>query len=143
MLKATNLLPVIEVGSYRRTSERFQDSEPWTMAFVYTPNGEDDCVVQGMSKEVETYIRQHFPKAIWSYTYWLNGKSRGGWNSTHDIYMFHRHVGKNGRRSLEKGSKQRWEISVYENSKLIFQAIFRRVPHKWLPIYDKASVKQD
>lgn len=68
-------------------------ANPFCIAFVYTrDNG--NFVVKGSSDEVVKYIeRTWFRKCIYRYTFWLSGKSRGGWRASGRAIYFSAGVG--------------------------------------------------
>ena len=86
--------------------------QPWTIAFVYTPDG--DFVIKGMSESVKTYVESHFQKYIVNYTYWNNKSckiiigwsripvNRWYWTSSRNIFISDR----------ELSGHKKYEISV-------------------------------
>lgn len=128
----------INLGKFERTPSPMYKksgygakSEPFVIYFVYSKEGA--FVVKGMSSRVESYVYQRFPRCVYRYTMWSEGKSRGGWNSTMCVYI----------RPVENDAgKRRCEISVYNDKKCMASIDVRRVPKKWLSIYDMASAKE-
>lgn len=111
----------IELSKYRKTGRRFSDSDPYTIAFVY-PKDAPPYVVKGMCDEVKEYIQVYSPVAFYRYTYWFNGKSRGGWKFTMPlIYVWQKN--------------KRFEVTDYRSGKGRIMS-FRRMPHRWIPEFD-------
>ena len=128
-------MKTIAVGLFRKTPRPgpFDRTQPFVIAFVYTPDG--GYVVKGMQQEVDTYIRQRFPKAIWNETHWKNGRSRSHWRSTHKIYIAQR-------RNPQRNNRPMYRISIFGPDKYLVQEFWvRRVPKKWLDVYDQAGVE--
>jgi len=124
MSKITEII----LGEYNRTAERFRASRPFTIYFVYAPEG--NFVVKGMAPQVEEYVRKRFPICLCRYTFWQKGKSRGGWKSSQYLQLF---IEKKGKRYyVSMATEEGWQADVMS---------FRRVPHKWLPEYNKALVQ--
>ena len=116
---------VIELSKFKPTKDRWGMSSPWTISFVYTPT--DSFVLKGMHDEVKEYIKKNCRKAVYHYTYWRNGISRGGWSSTGPVYITEK----------ELPHHLKYEISVYpnRNGKPVIMYM-RRIPHKWIDFYD-------
>ena len=78
-------LEVIELEKFTRKTKGYPEmgaadelvfgSEPYTIAFVYSPLG--DRVVKGMAPTVLAYIKENLPRSVFYITYWKDGKSRG------------------------------------------------------------------
>ena len=86
-----------------------------------------------MANEVRKYINERFPKFISQYTFWHKGKSRGGWKASNNLQLFILKKG-DGRFYVSMATKEKWEPDMMS---------FRRVPHRWLPVYDKALTKDE
>jgi hypothetical protein len=125
-----NRMPVIVLSGFERrprTGPYSRGTQAFAIAFVYSSKG--NFVVKGMYQEVENYIKQHYPRSIYNLTLWADGKSRNIWYSNSRVYVSHREI---------KGHLK-YEISVYSNGKRIHVFSVRRVPHKWLDIYNDAD----
>jgi len=128
----------IVLSGFVKTRSKWSGTDPWTIAFVYTPDG--DFVIKGMSEAVKTYVKSHFQKYIVNYTFWKNKsckmligwsripEKRGYWSSSRNIFISDR----------ELSGHKKYEINVRtENGTKIIQV--RRVPRKWLDIYNQAK----
>lgn len=118
----------IEVSPFIKTKNNFSGTDPYTIAFVYSPDG--NCVVKGMSKTVEDFINTNFPRCIYYITYWNNGECRGFWSSPLSMYI---------ERKKQSNGKYRFVVSMQTMNgfeRNVFS--FRRVPRKWLHTYDRA-----
>ena len=118
----------VVLGGFR--SHNRGRSEPYAIYFVIIP--EKNVVVKGMADEVSDYVKKNFKKAIWRYTYWHGGESRGGWGSTHMIY-----ISDPGKIPGQDPNKHPVMIFGEDKSKPIAFSL-RRIPKKWIPQYDLA-----
>jgi hypothetical protein len=122
-------------------------SEPFAIYYIYTPDG--NFIVKGMADEVEEHVKLHFPISFFRSTYWAYGKSRGLWRSFCGIYIQEQRISADevvkricGVRTndddLYSRGRIRYVISWQtENGYMPNALILRRMPHKWLPIFDK------
>jgi len=105
----------------------------FTIVFVYTDNDEN-YIIKGMSCRVDEYLKQYFrsTRIIYNKTYWDDGCRCSSWNSNCSIYFFDKKL---------PGHKK-VEITVFETGKSqpVKTLHVRRVPRRWLDIYDVASV---
>lgn len=127
-------LPIIQLSGFekrKKTDCYGFGTQAFVIAFVYADTG--NCVVKGMCQEVEDYIKKHFPRCIYNLTLWADGKSRNIWGSTRSIYIFHKQ---------DDNDRLKYDISIYKNGKRHSVACVRRVPHKWLDIYNDADPKR-
>lgn len=114
-------------------------SHPFAMYFVYAKDAQS--VITGPSEDVEAYIEKHFPRCIYRYTFWKDGRQRGGWGSTLCVYIRHHACGEPFKRTQ---GRQDTYISVVTRDGWIPDAlVLRRMTHKWLPIYDRALTKAE
>jgi hypothetical protein len=130
----------IVISGFKKTKSKWCGTDPWTIAFVYTPHCPTGFVVKGMSGQVRSFIEQRYPKYIARFTYWQNGtckvsvgwrgevRTRGTWHCSPGIYIFEK----------SRGHK-RFEITVREGKKTVHEFKVRRVPRRWLAIYNQAS----
>jgi len=79
---------------------------------------------------------------LYRYTYWKNGLSRGGWHSSGQVYI--KQISEydiiNPRHQNHRYTRKdigKHEILIFTGDKPTVLLV-RRVPHKWLPVYDKA-----
>jgi len=114
----------------RHTSDfPYTRTQAWAIAFVYTPS--DSFVVKGMHDAVENYVKSHFRKYVMRLTFWKNGANRGLWYASDGIRI---------NSNFEEPRRKRYEISVNNNIGMpIFTKTVRRVPRKWLDIYEMAG----
>jgi hypothetical protein len=106
---------------------------PFAMYFVYPKFGEN-FVVTGPTEEVKDYVDNIAKKTpcFWCYTYWKNGVSRGGWQSSH-FFIFRK-----AKREGNDGGSQGpvvFELSGRDGVGNGF--LLRRMPHKWIPEFDQ------
>jgi len=124
---------VIELSRFekRRRTDMFgyQATQAFSIAFVYSDKG--NFVVKGMSQAVESYIPNYYPNSIYYISFWNNGKSRGYWRSTRNIYISLR----------ELAGRYKYSIMIFRDGKLFQEMNVRRVPHKWLDAFNKADAK--
>ena len=121
---------VIELSKFHKTPGRFSGTQPWCMAWVYTPVG--NFFVKGMSQEVDDWIEKNVAKGVYNKTYWLEGKSRNYWGSTRELMLYFRRMG-----------SHRHVVSLFREDGTYVEVAktFRRIPHKWIPLYDEACIK--
>jgi len=119
----------IVIADFHKTHGEY-GTEPYTIAFVYHPEG--SCVVKGMSREVRNYIKNNFSRCIYYVTNWQNGKSRGYWSSTLALYIVRKIKGR-----TRFVVSMRYKNGIYRKSVISF----RRVPKKWLDIYNQAGTR--
>ena len=100
-----------------------RSKEPFTIFFVYTPNG--NYVLKGGEEICKCYVKNNFAKCFYRYSFWMNGKSRGGWQSNCGIYFTP--VPKSNKTQIHKYDK---------NGKFKLLITVRRIPHKWLEIFN-------
>jgi hypothetical protein len=109
----------------------FSSSEPFSIYFVYTPKG--NYAVKGMHQQVQTYVEQHFPTALYRYTFWKNGRCRGSWVfRPRDIYI----------RPVVIRNHRRYQLMAYRGGESRIFCSFRRIPRYWLPLYDEVMAWQ-
>ncbi len=118
-------MKTIELSKFEKTRRKYGGTQPFVIYFVYPKDGEP-VVVKGMYDAVEKYVKQTFPLALYRWTMWVDGGSRGGWSFTCEGRYIHR-----------KG--RRHELSVYDGNKLVRKLSFRRVPRKWIPEFDLSN----
>jgi len=123
-------------------------SNAWSIYFVYAPEG--NFVIKGRNDKVEGYVKENFPRCIYHYTYWRDGKCRGGWMSTVKNFLILSPSHRQGVQRREKEDYnyelynprpriQKYEVSVYDPTRRnpTQTMEFRRIPKKWLPEYDE------
>ena len=125
---------VIEVSKYAKT--KFRDGNPYTLTFVHTPSG--NYLVKGQARTVDEYIKEHFPQCIYKNTYWHKGKARGYWRAdqNHSLYI---------KKVYDRTSKHygRFEVMMYVVGSMTPKVYyFKRMPSKWLPIFEQASLSR-
>lgn len=121
-------MKVIDLGEYRKTGYNFAESDPYEIAFMYTPDG--SYVIKGMMVEVRNYMKQ-FPKWVAHRTFWKDGSWRGYWElSQRGVYIIKK-------KNTDK-NRVMFNISVFRNGQLYHNIWVRRVPRRWLSIYDDA-----
>ena len=112
--------------------------QPYSIFFVYTPDG--NYVVKGMSEAVKTYVHQRFPRSFYQYTFWRKPSerdaffnrivsSRGGWSSPMKLYFRPKKIGKRVKTFVSMNTKDGFQTEFMS---------FRRMPHKWIPIFSEA-----
>jgi hypothetical protein len=158
--------PIISVKARSHTfsvihlGDRKGTQDPWTMAFVYAPNG--NVVVTGGSSNVRKYIKTRFPYCIYNMTFWSSHQTRDiRWTNTRlrkyrehwcscGISICHRSTPRTSAafREYQQGINilfagapisTRFRISKLllvktHKSKCFF---YRRLPHKWLTEWDQ------
>lgn len=105
---------------------------PYAIFWVYTPKG--NYKVMGMSYDVRNWVEKNIPEGVYHYTYWKNGRSRGGWMTTPGLKLWFEKKFHNG--------QWRWCVSMMNKDNGLYLEdchSFRRMPHKWLPLFDKAK----
>lgn len=123
---------VIELSKFKPTKIDdgwgYSLSQPFSIAFVYCQSG-NKFVVKGFPDEVRNWIDANAGKCIYYMSYWKKGESRGGWSSTCKLYLFSKKI----------RGRMRIEVSLI-NQKRELKKIgeFRRVPLRWLVIYNEA-----
>jgi hypothetical protein len=108
------------------------DKQPFAIFFVYPKDGEP-IVVKGMCDEVKNFVNSSFPNAIYRYTFWNDGVSRGSWSfakSSESSRYICTATDKLG------NYKRGYDIRIYKDRKLVKTLYLRRIPHKWIPEYD-------
>jgi len=118
-------MKIIELSKFSPSRRSYGGSEPFAMYFVY-PKGEEPCLVKGTSDEVRDYVDKHFPIALFRYTFWQNGKSRGHWQFTGSG----RYISYNGRKIV---------VHIHDSPKNVRELSFRRLPHRWIPEFDQKN----
>jgi len=109
---------------------------PFAIYWVYTPT--DSFIVKGMSYYVEEWLIKNVTKGVYYYSYWRNGRSRGRWRVTGGLSLFFRR---------DSHSKQkRWIVETVirdtqGKSHIKTIASFRRIPNKWIDLYDQAEMR--
>lgn len=127
---------IIELGKFTPTKTVVpwgKAANPFAIYFVYCPN--KFIIVKGMSEDVKKYVEENFPRAVYRYTYWKDGESRGYWASTTTIYFT----------PVDVGKRQKYQIWIQTgNSNETFKKFLtvRRIPNKWLDIYNLAVPKR-
>jgi len=123
----------IELSPFVKTENEFYGgTSPYTIAFVYHPEG--NCIVKGMSQAVAKYISSNFPRCIYYITYWSNGECRGFWTSPLSLYIVRR---------TRLNGKTRFVVDMRTKDGFKRDVLsFRRVPRKWLDIYDQAITRK-
>ena len=133
----------------------------WALVFVYAPEG--NFLVKGRSDLTTGYVKEHFPKCIYYMSLWRNGRARGGyWHSTVKGMTIYDPAFRTGmqkdieeeRDVFERRPKhlspriRKYKVIVYDRHEgANTQSVeFRRMPKKWLPLYDemidKAKIKE-
>lgn len=126
-------LKEIEVGKFRKINGR---SEPYCIFFVYTPK--ENFVLKGMYDECKQYIEQRYVRYIARYTMWKDGKNRGSWIACKDMYIRPYREGQLDDFGFVDG-RVKYKVTIYHSSKKTWSEFkFRRLPKKWLPVYDEA-----
>ena len=122
----------IVVSEFHSCKGKYGFASPYAIAFVYHPDG--NCVVKGMCDEVETYILQNFPQCFYNMTFWKDGKCRNLWRSPLKLYFTRKKI--DGRRKFSVSMKTK------KGKYIDLVTSFRRIPKKWLDIYNQATVKR-
>jgi len=125
----------VVLSEFKQTSAEhcmLRKTQYYVHAFVYTPD--KFFVVKGMEKEVETYIHQHCARYVKNTLFFLNtleGKKRlSNWQSNLDIKIRKGRKNKYGRRG--------YNITVYDVEGVKHELFVRRVPHRWISLYNMA-----
>ena len=97
---------------------------PYMMAFVYAKSGHN-FIVKGRRIELEVVakVKELAPICLCHYTFWNHGKSMGTWKveGIPDVII---------RRRLRFG---RLQYIINKSTQYLY---FRRMPNKWLPVFD-------
>lgn len=123
----------IVLSPFMKTRNQYGYSLPYSIAFVY-PKNKPVVVVKGMYHLVKDYVEKHYPISVFRMTNWQNGESRGGWYSSKNCGIYFK--------SVKLGNRNKFEIKVYTDKTNYIQKIVRRIPHKWIPFYDKAMIRE-
>ena len=130
----TNTMQTIELGKFTPTKSQWGFASPWTIAFVYNSDGKN-YVVKGMCDDVRDYIDEHFPKCFYNMTYWKNGCRCSSWSASSKLMLYFNQV-------HPFGGRQNMEVILFADSsqrpKIHY---FRRMPHRWIPLFDEAGMK--
>jgi hypothetical protein len=142
----------IELGKFQTTKGDYT-TQPFTISFVLTPDN-TWRVVKGMSDDVDEYVKKHFPICLCNKTYWKNGKSRSHWT----FYGIQAYI--SWRKKVENRLRHDFSDEAYQKhrkARLAFQLMvfppgnegkptiqwFRRVPRKWLDVYNLAAPEKE
>lgn len=123
---------VIEVSKYVKT--KFRAGNPYTLCFVHAPSG--NYLVKGQLNTVDEYVNNRFPQCIYQNTFWHNGKSRGYWRASRRYSLYIKKI-------YEKTSEHygKFEVMMFVVGSMKPKTYyFKRMPSKWLPIFDEASL---
>ncbi len=127
---------VLEVGPRVR-------GEPWVMAFVYAPRG--NFLIKGGAEIVRKTIAKNWPICLCNFTYWRDGQSYNHW-STEGINIYERHP-LTGDTSWDVYQAAKFAGASKSAKFAIFGAydgprfFYRRLPQKWLPVWNTLVVK--
>jgi hypothetical protein len=111
------------------------NSKPYAIYFVYSKCGRK-CVVKGMSEEVREFCQKNFPEALLRYTFWKDGRSRGGWTFTKPK-IYAQEISRILSSDENEKCKKRRGIRVIKYYDNRFEEFyFRRMPKKWIPEFD-------
>lgn len=124
-------MKTIELSSFKKTKSTWGGSEPFAMAFVYSPKG--NVVVKGMSPDVTSYVQEHYPQCVYNMTWFSKEGTRSMWTSPPTCPVFFR--------KIRCGNRIKTQIMVGVGNHVETVSIVRRVPKRWLPAYDKAISK--
>jgi hypothetical protein len=106
------------------------------MLFVYS-KGHGNFILEGYSKEVEEYLKKNYTHYFYRYTYWCNGKSRGGWKFWKEGVgiMEPSKVRKEWKYTIRKWTGGRHSVTVEESNKTALK--LKRLPKRWIPEFNK------
>jgi hypothetical protein len=117
----------------QKLSFRYPDphnaGEPFCTYFVYTKT--QRLVIKGSATKVKDYVDHQFPQSIYYATYWKQGECRGFWGCGKGMaaYWSQRRF----------GNRNKWVLCIDTAVGFLPQAlIVRRIPRKWLTVYDQA-----
>lgn len=106
------------------------------MLFVYSRD-HGNFILEGYSQEVDNYLRKNYTHYFYRYTYWCNGKSRGGWKFWKDTVGI---IEPSKSRKEWKYTIRRWtggrhNVSIEESNKTCLK--LKRLPKRWIPEFNK------
>ncbi len=114
----------------------FGKAQPYAVYFVYKKD-QEPVVVKGMADDVFSYVNKHFPVSVFYYTYWQDGKCRyGAWRGSLGLYLYF------DKREIRKGKYRYIVFMMIKDNGWAEVASFRRIPRKWIPLYDKAIKRE-
>lgn len=123
-------MQTIELSKFVKSPARGgHNTQPFTIAFVYSDAG--DFVIKGMNESVETYIKQRFPNCIYNLTYWHKGIHRSVWQSPKSLFIHQE----------RRDGRLKWCVRIFQGGGDVIELTFRKLPKKWLPVYNKARNK--
>lgn len=119
------MMQTIELSKFHKT-KTFGMSDPYVIYFVYPKDGQP-VMVKGMYREVDEFVKEKYPMAIYRWTMWKDGKSRGHWGFTcPNRYAIETVV--NGHRRIK--------ITIYHDNRGRVEFTLRRMPKRWIPEFD-------
>jgi len=107
----------------------------YTMYFCYPKVG-PPTVVKGSSDTVEKYVKDYLTPCIYYYSFWKDGKSRGNWRASRGIYIFIDKI------NIKAKSRKLYRIRIHRKNNETLELLVRRIPKKWLTIYNEASRRE-
>lgn len=131
----------VELSKFQQTNRRWGGSEPYTICFVYTQDG-DNFVLKGMCDLIEAYLENLAEEKNFLYckTFWRDGQCRTHWRfeSKKDGIkrsVLHTQIARTKNDYDEYGyvyrGRMRYSIKIGEKGFTL-----RRMPKKWIPEFD-------
>jgi len=107
-----------------------------TWCFVYSRN-HGNFILEGYSHEVDEYLHKNYTHYFYRYTYWYNGKSRGGWKFWKDTVGIipPSKSGKEWKYTIRLWTGGRHNVSIEESNKTCLK--LKRLPKRWIPEFNK------
>lgn len=106
----------------------------YSLLFVYSKY-KGNFILRGYLGEVEKYLKENYTHYIYYRSMWYQGQSRGGWKFWKD------------RIGIFEPSKMfktwKYQIREYSNWRDVDNDVeekslyFKRIPHRWIPEFDK------
>ena len=120
-------MPYNKVGSFRKVN-------PYTIAYVYSKNIEDNYVIKGGSIDVKNKIRElKLAPCIAHIHYYHHGKSRSLVDVMFStVAVLSIYISKSPRNVDKQFNKKHWQLLVFKNSRKVLEKRFRRPPRAWL-----------
>jgi hypothetical protein len=106
------------------------------MYFVYSKD-HGNFILEGYHREVSEYLKKNYTHYFYRYTYWYNGKSRGGWKFWKDTVgiIAPSKLRKEWKYEIRLWTGGRHYVSVEESNKT--KLSLKRLPKRWIPEFDR------
>lgn len=113
------------------------NDSPYTVYYVYTRD-EGNFIIKGSYSKVIAHLKSIKSPYFYRYTFWMGGKSRGGWRGSNGIRIYEKHPFNASEQS--SNCQKRYYFVSYVNHKPKLLLKVRRIPHRWVKELDVGEI---